>query len=972
MLAESKLFGSIARGIARGIVRLYYCKPEISGREKIPSTGPILFVANHANSLIDPAVIGITADRPVHFLAKAPLFQIPVFGRILRALGMLPAYRGSDDPSQVGGNVKSLGEAAAYLEQGETVGIFPEGKSHDALKVDKVRSGAARIALQAFQQGATDLKIVPLGINYERKEKFRSSIWVRVGDPISLGEWRERIQEDERAAMRALTAEVDRGLKQVVIHLNEERWEPFIGDLEALIPAAGENKRSPIAALRQRKRIADAVNYFLEIDRSRAESIAGEIKTHRDQLNAAGLDMQSDLFRLRYAKLFLRQTWDFFLLFIGFVPALLGTICNFIPFALVRLLGLILPKQNRSTVSLERLGLGLPIYGAWHVYLWFRLADYFLPWVATAATGLMLLSGAFALNYWPRARDLFKLWLSESKLLFRKSELQGLRERHIELRERLSGLTEEFRRVHPLEKPARVIPLWWWIGRRAVFRLACIAISLAAIYWTAGWVQQTNVSLLKPGGLNFAQISAATANQYVAEDGKSLAEILLGLEELERNALRVQAELASGQRNFYTQHDNDAIRQLLFTYFSYRNELLRLIWKYQNYASAADDKLRWETFLIELTAASALYESSFKIVTQFAQSPEAIRKLNEAEPLWEIPEGAYDMMRANLANAKMRRLWTDALTAYDTKKTEAAQWELSPSPFEIFHQTIARAAIVKDGVEQLGKNWTLDSSIGNAQKVGKSAIYRGQSFLSTWVGDTRVRQPRNGQALIQPAELKELRSQLQPGDILIERQNWYLSRAFMPGYWAHTAIYVGTTNDLVKLGLDKDPRVQKFWNQFSQKDAAGNEFVILEAVPRGVRMTTLEHCIGVADSAAVLRPKISLEKLPEMIAQAFVHVGKPYDFEFDFFSTDKLVCTELVYRSCGNAIHLPLVEVLGRKTLPPTEIVRKFVNERGSTNAELQFVAFLDGEESAGKARFRDEAAFAETIHRPSLTWLQK
>ncbi|MFN7141172.1 MAG: 1-acyl-sn-glycerol-3-phosphate acyltransferase, partial [Limisphaerales bacterium] len=165
MATKSKLLGLIARGFARGCVRFYYRKIEITGRENIPADGPILFVANPANSLMDPVVIGITAGRPVHFLAKAPLFQVPLFGRLLRALGMLPAYRGSDDPSRVGGNVKSLGEAAAYLQQSECVGIFPEGKSHDALRVDKVRSGAARIALQAIQQGAADLKIVPLGIN---------------------------------------------------------------------------------------------------------------------------------------------------------------------------------------------------------------------------------------------------------------------------------------------------------------------------------------------------------------------------------------------------------------------------------------------------------------------------------------------------------------------------------------------------------------------------------------------------------------------------------------------------------------------------------------------------------------------------------------------------------------------------------------------------------------------------------------
>jgi 1-acyl-sn-glycerol-3-phosphate acyltransferase len=108
----------------------------------------ILFVANHANSLIDPVIIGITAKRPVHFLAKAPLFDMLVLGPAMRAVGMIPAFRGVDDPSQVKRNLDSLAAAAVYLVKGEAVGLFPEGKSHDLPKVEQVRSGAARMSVR--------------------------------------------------------------------------------------------------------------------------------------------------------------------------------------------------------------------------------------------------------------------------------------------------------------------------------------------------------------------------------------------------------------------------------------------------------------------------------------------------------------------------------------------------------------------------------------------------------------------------------------------------------------------------------------------------------------------------------------------------------------------------------------------------------------------------------------------------------
>ena len=75
--------------------------------------------------------------------------------------------------------------------------------------------------------------------------------------------------------------------------------------------------------------------------------------------------------------------------------------------------------------------------------------------------------------------------------------------------------------------------------------------------------------------------------------------------------------------------------------------------------------------------------------------------------------------------------------------------------------------------------------------------------------------------------------------------------------------------------------------------------VIIEALSEGVVFNSLEHSIGGADAAAVLRPKLSQAEIKEAICQAFGHAAKPYDFEFDFTSRDKLVCTEVVFRAYG-------------------------------------------------------------------------
>src|SRR4051812_15592931 len=107
--------GNLARRVVRWWARLYYPRIEVANPERIPQSGPVLLCANHPNSLMDPLIIGIAARRPVRFLAKAPLFDVPVLGAVMRALGMIPAFRGSDDAGQVSRNTDSLAAGSEVL-----------------------------------------------------------------------------------------------------------------------------------------------------------------------------------------------------------------------------------------------------------------------------------------------------------------------------------------------------------------------------------------------------------------------------------------------------------------------------------------------------------------------------------------------------------------------------------------------------------------------------------------------------------------------------------------------------------------------------------------------------------------------------------------------------------------------------------------------------------------------------------------
>jgi 1-acyl-sn-glycerol-3-phosphate acyltransferase len=1004
MIVRDGTWGRLARWTARAAARFYYPNIEISDRDRIPASGPVLLAANHQNSLLDPVLVGLTARRPVRFLAKAPLFRLPVVGQLLHAFGMLPVHRQSDDPTQMHRNLETLAVAAEKLTAGDAVGIFPEGRSHDAPRLEAVKSGAARLALQAVRAGAVHLRIVPVGLNYQRKEQFRSAVWIRVGEPIEVAAWladRARKgtgagpggtgetqsgelesggeavpsvgEHNERQTVRALSAELDRRLRALVVDLDEPSWEPFLQELEVLLPPPRSSRRNPFAWLRQRKRLADAVNHFMRQDPARAGTVADRIKRCRAQLSAAHLTARSAVLRWRGLPLAGRLLGEAVLMCLGFVGVLLGTLFHLIPFLLTRGVARWVQSSGKSTVALARFGVGLPVYAGWYAFHAWWISLYFLPWVAWAWLLPMPVAGLWALRYWRRVERTSPGWWRDLFMMAQPSRLRTLRAEHDQLRAALAEMTEEYRKVQPAEPLPRNSFSW---RRLAWGTLRWAAVGLV-IFLAIAWIRSRQnagdleeMILVRPAP-EWRSVAPETMAANLADDEKVLGGAMDGLQRLESEAGRLQSEFLRRQRDFYSQADDDAIRRAMLSYLTLRTTLLGLSWKYQQYEEIPDERSRMRAFLLLLGSSSAISDASLRLVTRFGPHPNSVRKLNEGDAAWGLPAGLFARVVANLRQGEVRQFMEDALARYRAAAGSFRRLNLEAgTPYVAIHEIVRRHEASRESLLAAIEGSSLAEPLEEAGRMTKSLAYHGQAFVSTWLGSTRFRRPRAGQLMIAVTQLEEFRQKLQPGDILVERQNWFLSRAFMPGYWAHAALYVGGTNDLVRLGLDRDPRVMARWREYAARNSEGHEHLILEAVPQGVRMTTLEHCIGVADAAAVLRPRLDEARIKEAIARAFGHLGKEYDFDFDFFTSDRLVCTELVYRCYDGALQFPLVDVMGRKTLPPTELVRKFVQERGRPAAQLDCVCFLDGDEGKGRAVFREEEVFITTVERPGLMLL--
>lgn len=202
--------------IARFAVALLYRRIEVAGLERFPKGRPVLLVANHANAFIDPVLIVAALGRTPRFVAKETLSRLPVAGWLLRRLGVVFVHRRSDVGRDAVDNTGSFVECHRALAAGDVVAIFPEGTTSDRVRLEPIKTGAARIALGARREGASGLAIVPVGMTFPDKVALRASALVEFGDPIDLDACAASDADpDDRGAVAALTAVIDAGLREV-------------------------------------------------------------------------------------------------------------------------------------------------------------------------------------------------------------------------------------------------------------------------------------------------------------------------------------------------------------------------------------------------------------------------------------------------------------------------------------------------------------------------------------------------------------------------------------------------------------------------------------------------------------------------------------------------------------------------------------------------------------------------------------
>jgi 1-acyl-sn-glycerol-3-phosphate acyltransferase len=219
------------------ILFVYRCE----GEEHVPDQGPAVVAANHP-SYLDPLLLSLQVKRPIHFMAWDALFKVPLLGSLMRAFGAFPV------DVRRGKGRDAYEKARALLDQGEVVGLFPEGKrSRTGWMEPALRAGAARLARE------TGASVVPASItgafrawpHYQALPR-PSTVRVRFHEPIDSRPYRdlpeeqgvaELLGEIRRRVDRSLLPGVKADLRKNVLYRLPSPWPRMVEVLTPLLAA---------------------------------------------------------------------------------------------------------------------------------------------------------------------------------------------------------------------------------------------------------------------------------------------------------------------------------------------------------------------------------------------------------------------------------------------------------------------------------------------------------------------------------------------------------------------------------------------------------------------------------------------------------------------------------------------------------------------------------------------------------------
>ena len=257
------------------------------------------------------------------------------------------------------------------------------------------------------------------------------------------------------------------------------------------------------------------------------------------------------------------------------------------------------------------------------------------------------------------------------------------------------------------------------------------------------------------------------------------------------------------------------------------------------------------------------------------------------------------------------------------------------------------------------------------------AIFPVQKYIM--VSICRIAFTKRKEKFISDADLNEIKTCLEPGDILLKRNDWQATNLGISGFWTHTGLFIGNLEKMDKYFSDvEELKGKKFSERLKELNLEAynrllneSDFSVIESIEEGVVIKPIKN-IAKVDYFSAVRPRVSKEEKMKAIMNAYGFLGKPYDFYINIDSNDAFLCTALITKSFENSIKFQVEEKLGKRVILPNSIAEKFAKERKNKHRELDFVLFYDLDLKTKKAYKSTEVQFAKSNKRNITYYLKQ
>ncbi|MBU4446596.1 MAG: hypothetical protein L6422_00225 [Candidatus Marinimicrobia bacterium] len=487
---------------------------------------------------------------------------------------------------------------------------------------------------------------------------------------------------------------------------------------------------------------------------------------------------------------------------------------------------------------------------------------------------------------------------------------------------------------------------------------------------------------------SLADLRGPALREKIVSDASSLVLIDRKMSNLHNFMEGYFKSIRDERPSILTHTQRKEIKQIWAQYLDLSIVLQKLILEYKHVESfKIRDQL--DAYLISYAAYLLFYSSGLDIIENIANIAPFEVLFNEPIPEYGILRGQYTNIKWQIVHIEE---FYELAEGYSGYKEMLKKYPIAPVSTENLRSNkdgqyltklieerypLCKQKLESEGISNLVQN-ILDTFKDKTQDV----LFPIQKNFALFMGHTRLTQRKDG--FISKRQCKRLIQKAKPGDILLERQEWYLSNLGIPGFWTHAALYIGSpeelkswsnTSEIIDLYCNKDPKCANFSDYLERHyPEAYSAYIagddgeynrIIEGLRAGIVFHSVSKSVGISDHAACLRPRLNKTDIAQAIEIAFQFWGREYDYTFNMLSDYELTCAELIYKSYEpasgkNGLSFDLSKIMGILTLPANNIAAQFDREY-DTNPQLEFVLYYSCDLRKGKAYSKGLEAFRKT-----------